>query len=463
MGIGTALGGPDVVVSTVGEGLDTPGVAKYGSVNGITSYSITTTSCNIGTQTAIWTASTNQHPLIGSQVYRLHNGRFEQIGLSWLKHGFCAADWPSCTELVPGSIYQGNEECETLGRFATDTYYSGLNGQQSNIGPRSEVNANTGMYPFPPSMGWGSTYNCLVKRIQIANTDLSPVGYPGARYFGEAHYVTTDEARADRTNNASHRELIVGPLSSGTEDPSSVSPRCRSTNQGYALSFIGATTPLLPAINAWRNADPTVTLVNIDIANDGRVIVGAKVTSLGGNLWQYEYAVYNHNSDKAIGSFTLPKAGGAGVTITNLGFHDVAHHSGEPYDGTDWMSTVNANTVAWSTTAWSINPNANAIRWGTLYNFRLQSNRAPSNGSITLGLFKGTTPGSVIAGGLPVPSGAATCAADFNQVGGVTVQDIFDFLTAWFSGSIAADFNRDSGVTLQDVFDFLGAFFAGCL
>ena len=54
------------------------------------------------------------------------------------------------------------------------------------------------------------------------------------------------------------------------------------------------------------------------------------------------------------------------------------------------------------------------------------------------------------------------CAADFNSAGGVTVQDIFDFLSAWFAGSAQADFNHADGVTVQDIFDFLTAWFTGC-
>jgi hypothetical protein len=53
------------------------------------------------------------------------------------------------------------------------------------------------------------------------------------------------------------------------------------------------------------------------------------------------------------------------------------------------------------------------------------------------------------------------CKADFNQTGGVTVQDIFDFLAAWFAGDPSADFNG-GGLSVQDIFDFLGAWFQGC-
>jgi hypothetical protein len=56
------------------------------------------------------------------------------------------------------------------------------------------------------------------------------------------------------------------------------------------------------------------------------------------------------------------------------------------------------------------------------------------------------------------------CLADFNQSGAVSVQDVFDFLAAFFSGSSRADINGGGAgaPSVQDVFDFLGVFFAGC-
>ncbi len=62
-------------------------------------------------------------------------------------------------------------------------------------------------------------------------------------------------------------------------------------------------------------------------------------------------------------------------------------------------------------------------------------------------------------------SGVATisfCAVDFNCSGTVTIQDLFDFLAAYFAASPSANFNGVGGVTLQDLFDFLAAYFAGC-
>lgn len=56
---------------------------------------------------------------------------------------------------------------------------------------------------------------------------------------------------------------------------------------------------------------------------------------------------------------------------------------------------------------------------------------------------------------------ASTCIADFNNDQTVGVQDIFDFLGAYFVGDPSADING-GGITVQDIFDFLTAYFAGC-
>ena len=60
------------------------------------------------------------------------------------------------------------------------------------------------------------------------------------------------------------------------------------------------------------------------------------------------------------------------------------------------------------------------------------------------------------------PARTVLCPGDFNGLGGVTVQDIFDYLNAWFNGFPSADFNHVGGITVQDIFDFLSAWFGAC-
>ncbi len=56
----------------------------------------------------------------------------------------------------------------------------------------------------------------------------------------------------------------------------------------------------------------------------------------------------------------------------------------------------------------------------------------------------------------------SACATDFNNSGTLSVDDIFDFLNAWFNTDPRADFNNVNGLNVQDIFDYLNAWFAGC-
>ena len=57
---------------------------------------------------------------------------------------------------------------------------------------------------------------------------------------------------------------------------------------------------------------------------------------------------------------------------------------------------------------------------------------------------------------------APCCYANYNKVGGITVQDIFDFLSGWFANSPNANVEGTGAIpTVQDIFDFLAAWFSG--
>ena len=150
-------------------------------------------------------------------------------------------------------------------------------------------------------------------------------------------------------------------------------------------------------------------------------VLAAKVTDLGDGQWSYEYALQNCNSDRSAGSFRIPIGDTA---VQSIGFHDVAYHSGEPWDGTDWPPTAGDGAITWATTHHDENPNANALRWGTLYNFRFTAGVPPEPVSATIGLFKPGTPGSVTAPTQgPGPDCNKNAVADSFDIADGTSQD----------------------------------------
>jgi hypothetical protein len=54
------------------------------------------------------------------------------------------------------------------------------------------------------------------------------------------------------------------------------------------------------------------------------------------------------------------------------------------------------------------------------------------------------------------------CPVNFNASGGVDVQDLFDFLAAYFALTPSADFNHNGDISVEDIFNFFADFFAGC-
>ena len=126
------------------------------------------------------------------------------------------------------------------------------------------------------------------------------------------------------------------------------------------------------------------------------------MTNPSAGVWHYEYAIYNENLDRAIQSFSVPL--GCGITVSNLGFHAPLNHPGIANDGTlgdagfsnaAWTSNQTANALSWNTETFAQNQNANAIRFGTLYNFRFDSNRPPQAANATIGFFKTGNPVTV--------------------------------------------------------------------
>lgn len=429
--------GPDVIV---GDLLD---IFRLGSSGATTAYAFGTMACNYGNTTIPWQATTNNHPVITQNMYRLHEGRFEQIGLSWAKHGFTAFQETCCcpTCIDPGN---GNE----LGVGCSDIYTAGLNADQTGfsgmggLGPRSDINPSTGVYSFPyPTQGQSG--NVLYKRLQVANDDFDPTLNPGARFFAEGVYFSSADATANNdNNNASWREFVVaGPHGSG----------------GYLLSMFGNVQALQPAVYAWQAYDANVQIFPIDVPGDGRMYLACRVYDNGNGTWDYEYALYNYNSHRGAQRFSIPST--SALNVTNPGFHDISHHSGEPYDSTDWSMPVGGDVIEWACQSYKQDVNANALRWGTLYNFRFTADAGPVNADVEIGLFRPGKPNSMTVT-VPIPNAPEpVCPADIaNDDDKVNVADLFLLLANWNTNGPGADLAPPTSVVnASDLFVLLAA------
>jgi len=425
-------------------------VHNAGAVGGVYGYVWGSHACNIGTQALHWAFAST--PGLGMNAYRLSfesgSGRLVQIGQSWAKHACCVGNDDGC------GICQPTGEAG-LRPMCRDVYTAGFNAVQARLGPRSGIDAFLGTFANIPVVPTNASV--IDRKVKIAQGDMSGAAYPNAVWFAEGVYVCAEEQPSRQLNNASWRRMTVANTGG--------SPSYNWSVPSGAPTSVGE-----PAINAWRaqgnglnTVDTSVVIATADVPGEGRFHVAGKSRALGGGMWRYEYAVFNLNSDRSGGSFAVPLSSGAAVS--EVGFHDVDGHSGEVNDGTDWVGAKVGSAVRWSAAAdFATNPNGNAIRWGTMYNFWFTSNAAPAAGLglVTLGLFKPGTVDEISVGGLPVPTAPGPCPADFNGVGGLTVQDIYDFLEAFFGGDARADFNAAGGVSVQDVFDFLAAYFEGC-
>jgi hypothetical protein len=181
-----------------------------------------------------------------------------------------------------------------------------------------------------------------------------------------------------------------------------------SGTTSFSFTSGGATQRMKRAVEAW----PGATFVEFEPAPgiDGVGLLAYKVTTPSVGVWHYEYAIFNENLDRAIQSFAVPQ--GAGVNLSNFGFSAPPQHPGWAADGTvnnagysstAWNRGFAADFMVWSTESFAQNPNANAIRWGTMYNIRFDSDRAPEMTSAVIGFFKTGAPITVPALGPSSP------------------------------------------------------------
>ena len=383
--------GPDIIVG------DLPSMVQAGSSGGQVGLGIATTSCNNGNvEVNFFALPDTRHSVVSQNFYRMsggatNNDRFEQIGQGWAKHTFGADQNNDCNFGCTPSDFNH------LGVGCSDPYDAGENASYSLLGSRAWINPFTGVFgSSSPANHSGHAHTGTSHRLLVNASDLDTTTNAGATYYAEAQYDIGQEydwcqahpGECNMYNNASYRRYSVA----GT------------TN--FTFAAVGSTVRMKPAFIAWTGA--TFNTIEPEPGVDGRAVIAYKVTGPVAGVWHYEYAIHNQNLDRAIQSFSVPL--GCGITVSNIGFHAPPNPAGFANDGTvgntgfsnaAWTPNQTANDLTWSSESLAQNPNANAIRFATMYNFRFDSDRPPQAANATIGFFK---TGSPITVGVQGPS-----------------------------------------------------------
>jgi hypothetical protein len=413
---GGLVPGPDIIVGDLPDMVQVDPVV-VGSQVGL---GIATTSCNNGDQPVNFFALPNiDHPFFPQNLYRMSGGadntvRFEQIGQSWIKHTFGADEGDDC------DLGCNTNNCTTFSQLCpgcSDPYLADENGWYDLLGSRAWVNPFTGSFPpgpspYPSSNHTGHAHDGVSHRVRVNVPDLNTTLNAGATYFAEAAYLDpleytwcqTHPGQCNMYNNVTYHQFLVN-----------------GTTSFFTFSPVGQAVRMQPAIKAWTGA--TVSPAEPDPGNDGIWFMGYKVTSPAPGVYHYEYALYNYNLDRSIQSFSVPL--GAGANLSNIGFHAPPQEPGWPNDGTfnnqgyssmPWAVTQASDSITWNSETFAQNQNANAIRFGTLYNFRFDADQQPQTTNATVGFFK-TGSAMMVAiqapagGGTPTPTPTATATA----------------------------------------------------
>ncbi|MEM8835557.1 MAG: hypothetical protein AAGD00_07035 [Planctomycetota bacterium] len=427
-------GDPDVTLCQLYD------LRQFGRTGSVLGLSIATTSWNIGTKVLLWDDEPETfHPFIAMNLYRLDpNGRFMQIGQSWVKHGFFALSNQQCFDPAVGGC-QGTNGTR-LGIGCTDTYSSGLNASQGGLGPRYDINPWTGGWSFYGSVfdsveGSAPSNNGIRRRLQVEENDINPALNSGAKWYYEGYYVCHDDV--DVWNSAAWK-----PVSSISGSP------------GGTWNFNSSGSGTLPtwgfAVDAWFEAGATQTAVaemqtviaqEVPVVEfespDGRSLLSVKAFDEGAGDTRFEYVLTNIDMDRQVGSITIPLDNDA--VISDSGFYKVFHHDeplnakdGTPISNADWTFTRGDGFVRWETTD-------NPLRWGTQLNVWLTVDRTPVTDALaTLGHYK-SGPVSTVDGMTVGPEFVeAACPGDVDGNGATNTADITFAVSNLGAGAMGA-------------------------
>lgn len=332
----------------------------------------------------------DQHPYLVWSLYRLHDGRFEQLAVSGVKHAFNTINQNCNPDLVDCSYLSGN----VLGPDCEDIYSVTTNDENGLMGPRDEVEASIGRFESSPSFfdpgGTGDqTHNAgsFENRLLVDPAELDT---PGAEYFVESWYVI--QCDAEIWNSMGYREVDPEPLGSGWEFN-----EVGDFQQG-------------PAISEWISPglDPSPTHVVVTVLSEdpdagcpggmpqGHLRLLVDVEGPDEGEYRYRYAVQNFDLDRGVERIGFP----VGASPDADSFFSAA-----PNDMSTWAGRRDACQVEF------VNHQAGGD-WLALNNVEFVTTAAPVEGSLALELAGNGSPGVVWVDTLvPAADGSVFCDA----------------------------------------------------
>ncbi len=313
---------------------------------------------NIGTADVAWyekfTApsvpyNNDQHPYLNWSIYREVDGRFEQIGLSGIKHAF----------------YTVNTNCacaggHVLGLGCEDVYGVGNNDSNRDLGPRKELEAFTGLWEncgsyFDPTCTGSQQNNSSDLGQNRLITDTNKLTDPNnTQLFFQAWYVIRDDI--DIFNSMGYRDFSPTQNAGGGW----------SMNEGTVFKNG-------PALDNYVTPNSISTLESSQSysSSEGHFTVASKVVDIGNGLYRYNYAIENYDFDPRFNQFTIPLLDSP--LISNFIFSDSDDNALN-----NWMFDFSQNKLHVT------GNNTNEQDWGMLFSFSFTAPAPPEQGIISI-------------------------------------------------------------------------------
>jgi hypothetical protein len=212
--------------------------------------------------------------------------------------------------------------------------------------------------------------------------DDGELAHPGATYLYEGVYYVADDDSL--YNNIGWRETTMA-WTGTVWDFDDVNPLQLAPNPG-------------PVVATWGD----LTSSGAVAADDGEVWLSVQVTDLGGGSWHYEYALYNRTSARGIHSFSVPVGP---AVLSNVGLRDLDTDAGN-----DWTVTQAGGQITWATDDHATDPDAPALEYQSMFNFRFDADVDAVSASAALAIFAPGIGTSVSLGTLAPAAGAVAVA-----------------------------------------------------